>query len=268
MTRLVRLLQAEFIRTLILRWRYPLELFTGLTVMYLIFLGLFLGARSLVGETKSFELSLSGFIVSYLMWFFAISALSRLTYSIEVESSQGVLEQIYLNYPRYLLLQYVRGFVDFIEGLIFIAVLLGLILLTTQKALLMDWGNAGPVALVVILTVIGLQGFGFLFGGLALLFKRIGQVGGVLQFGFFLLAYLPVERMSTAGQHLLYSLPLTQGIRLLKLALVEGRPILAAVNLGMLSGLVVNSLCYLLIGSAFFLLCEKKAKIDGRLGQY
>jgi len=267
-TQLLRLLQAEFIRTLILRWRYPLELLTGLTVMYLIFLGLFLGARSLVGETRGFELSLSGFIVSYLMWFFAISAISRLTYSIEVESSQGVLEQIFLNYPRYLLLQYVRGFVDFIEGLVFIAALLGLIILTTHRMLTMDWASAGPVALVVILTVVGLQGFGFFFGGLALLFKRIGQVGGVLQFGFFLLAYLPVERMSVVGQQLLYCLPLTQGIRLLKIALVDGRPIFASANLGMLAGLAANSACYILLGSAFFLLCEKKAKIDGRLGQY
>lgn len=268
MTQLLRLLHAEFIRTLILRWRYPLELFTGLTIMYLIFLGLFLGARSLVTDASAFELSLSGFIVSYLMWFFAISAISRLTYSIEVESSQGVLEQIFLNYPRYLSLQYIRGFVDFIEGLVFVAALLGLIILTTHRTLVMDWNSAGPVALVVVLTVIGLQGFGFLFGGLALLFKRIGQVGGVLQFGFFLLAYLPTERMSAAGQYLLYSLPLTQGIRLLKIALVQGQPIFVSANLGMLVGLAVNSICYLLLGSAFFLLCENRAKIDGRLGQY
>jgi len=267
-TQLGRLLYAELLRTLILRWRYPLELFTGLTIMYLIFLGLFLGARSLITDAKAFELSLSGFIVSYLMWFFAISAISRLTYSIEVESSQGVLEQIFINYPRYLLLQYVRGFIDFIEGLGFVAVLLGLIILTTHHTLVMDWHTAGPVALVVVLTVIGLEGFGYLFGGLALLFKRIGQVGGVLQFGFFLLAYLPAERMSAAGQYLLYSLPLTQGIRLLKIALVEGQPIFTSGNLGMVVGLIINSGFYLLLGSGFFLLCEKKAKIDGRLGQY
>jgi len=237
-------------------------------VMYLIFLGLFLGARTLVQDVGLFNLSLSSFIVSYLMWFFVISSISRLSYSIELESQQGVLEQIYLNYPRYLVLQFIRAFVDFIEAVVFIAILLSLILVTTGRQLHFDPGKSWEVFLVVVLAVVGINGFSLFFGGLALLFKRIGQVGNLMQFVFFLIAYLPIDQFKVPVQYLMYSLPLTQGIRLLKLVVVKDASLFSAEASSMLVGLAVNSAIYLLIGSLFFLLCEKKAKLDGRLGQY
>lgn len=268
MTQLLKLVRAEFVRTFLLAVRYPLELFTGLLVMYLIFLGIFLGARSLIGGDTLEDLSLSSFIVGYLMWFFVISAISRLSYSIEVEAQQGVLEQIYLNYPRYLYLQFVRGLVDFVEGIIFVVILLFLISLTTGKVLHLDLDKGWQVIIVLIVTVAGINGFGLFFGGLALLFKRVGQVGSLTQFLFFLIAFLPSEEFSPSAQYAFYLLPLTQGLRLLKLIVVHGESLLSVPNLKLFIGLILNALAYLVIGSAFFLACEKKAKLDGRLGQY
>ncbi len=268
MIQFLKLTRAEFVRTVLLTIRYPLELITGLLVMYLIFLGLFIGAQSLIPRTQALELSLSSFIVSYLMWFFVISTISRYSYSIEVEAQQGVLEQIYINFPRYIILQFVRSIVDFIEAVGFITVLLLLISFTTGRFLQLDLGKSWQVLVVLVLTVAGINGFGLIFGGLALLFKRVGQVGSLTQFLFFLIAYLPVEKFATFYQYLFYCLPLTQGIRLIKLIIVEGGGLAGRENLALIGGLILNSAFYLLLGSIFFQICERKAKLDGRLGQY
>ncbi len=268
MVRLLKLTRAEFVRSVLITLRYPLELITGILIMYLIFLGLFLGARSLIQQAQVIEISLSNFLISYLMWFFVISTMNRFSYSIQVESQEGVLEQIYLNYPRYIILQFIRGFVDFVESLAIIGVLLILITMTTGRHISVDIDKSWQVFLVIVITVIGINGFGLIFGGLALLFKRIGQVGSLTQFAFFLVAYLPVQQFSPITQYLLYSLPLTQGVRLVKLIVMENVTLFQPNSVSLFFALIINSALYLLFGSVVFLLCERKAKLDGRLGQY
>ncbi len=264
----LKLVRAEFVRTFLLTFRYPLEFVSGLLLMYLFFFGLFIGARTLVAGGTIISFSLSSFIVSYLMWFFVISALNRYSYSIEVEAQQGILEQIYLNFPRYLFLQYIRAIVDFILGVVFVSLLLTMISFTTGHFLTLDFEASWQAILVVVVSIIGINGFGLIFGGLALMFKRIGQVGSLMQFVFFLLSYLPTEQFSRNVQFGLYFLPLTQGVKLLKLIVIQGENIFSQTNLSLFGGLILNSAAYFCIGSLFFLLCERKAKIDGRLSQY
>jgi ABC-2 type transport system permease protein len=268
MMRTLKLARAEVVRTVLLTIRYPIEFLVGLGIMYSIFMGLFLGASALVQDPKVLAASLDGFVISYLMWFFVISAMNRLAFHVQMEAQMGVLEQLFLNYPNILGLLLVRSVVDFFESFAVVLVLLMLIMVTTGRWLAIGWSNVGEVLLLIVVTVAGVYGFGLIFAGLALMFKRIGQVGSITQFGFFLLAYLPIEQTSGWLQITLYSLPLTLGIRLLKAVVVHHESVFGEANVVLLAALALNSAVYLLVGSVVFRLCERKSRIDGRLGQY
>jgi len=266
--RALKLFRAELVRSVLLALRYPIELFIGLFIMYILFMGLFLGARSLVRDPQVLSASLDGFIISYVMWFFVISALGRLAHHIESEAQMGVLEQIFLTYPRVLALMMIRSAVDFITSLLMVVVLLVCIMASTGKWLAIGTGNILQILFLLIVTVAGIYGFGLIFAGLALVFKRIGQVGTIMQFAFFFLAYFPAEQISGWLKVAFYSLPLTLGVSLIKTVVVEQSTVFDGTRPWLLLGLVINSAVYLLIGSAVFLICERKSRIDGRLGQY
>jgi len=268
MLQVLKLVRAETLRSLLLTVRYPLELVVGLGIMYSIFMGLFLGASALVRDPQVLSASLDGFVISYVMWFFVISAISRLAFQIQMEAQIGVLEQIVLNYPRLLLLLLVRSVVDFGGSLVVVAILLLSIMATTGKWLTVGAEHILPLLLLLVLTVAGIYGFGLIFAGMALVYKRIGQVGSIVQFAFFLLAYLPIEQLSTGARVLLYALPLTLGLRLIKLIAVQHGNVFSEGNLVLLLALALDSALYLLAGAAVFRLCERQARLDGRLGQY
>ena len=268
MRRALKLFRAEIVRSVLLTVRYPIELFVGLLIMYMLFMGLFLGARSLVRDPQMLSASLDGFIISYVMWFFVISAMGRLAFHIESEAQMGVLEQIFLTYPRMLALMLIRSAVDFLTSLVIVIALLVSIMATTGKWLAIGMGNILEILILLVITVAGIYGFGLIFAGLALVFKRIGQVGSIMQFAFFFLAYFPVEQLTGWLKAVLYSLPLTLGVSLIKTVVVEYGSVFSGSNSWLLLGLVINSVLYLLIGSAVFLICERKSRMDGRLGQY
>jgi ABC-2 type transport system permease protein len=169
---MLKLTRAELIRSILMLVRYPIEFIVGLGILYSLFMGLFLGARSLVQDPRALGASLDAFIISYVMWFFVISALGRLAFQIQDEAQAGVLEQLFLNYPRILVLLLVRCVVDFFESFAMVAVLLVLIMATTGRWITLTGAEIGQVILLFVLTVIGIYGFGLIFAGLALVFKR------------------------------------------------------------------------------------------------
>jgi hypothetical protein len=49
---------------------------------------------------------------------------------------------------------------------------------------------------------------------------------------------------------------------------VHHESVFGEANVVLLAALALNSAVYLLVGSVVFRLCERKSRIDGRLGQY
>jgi ABC-2 type transport system permease protein len=264
----LKLFRAELVRSILLLVRYPIEFVVGLGILYSLFMGLFLGARSLVQDPRALGASLDAFVISYVMWFFVISAMGRLAFQIQDEAQAGVLEQLFLNYPRMLVLLFVRCVVDFFESFAMVVLLLVLIMATTGRWITLTWPELGEVVLLFVITVAGIYGFGLIFAGMALVFKRLGQLGAITQFAFFLIAYLPLGGLALWLRILLYCLPLSLGVQLIKLVAVQHYSAFSATARPQLLGLIVNSVAYLLVGALIFSVCERKAKLDGRLGQY
>jgi len=274
MIRWLKIARAEFIRDLTTSLRYPLELLTGLFILYVLFMGLFMGAKLLAGQ-QALSGNLDGVVIGYTMWFFALMAINTMSIDIENEARQGTLEQVYLHAPNYLGLLWVRAVVHLAMGAGVVVLLSVAIQLTTGHWLALTWQVIPAVLLTIILTIGGLCGFGLILGGLSLTFKRIGQLSALMQFCLFFLAYAELAHIPLPWRTVVAHLPLARGVDILKMLLsANGGAALGAgvkpmASLGTaLSWLLIDSLLYAAIGSLVFYAMERVARKGGLLGHY
>jgi ABC-2 type transport system permease protein len=264
MTRWLRIARAEAVRDFSTALRYPLELLSGVVIMYVFFIGIVTGGAAIAGVKALGASSMEQLVISFCMWFLALMALNAMSVDLEGEARQGTLEQIYLNAPSFLGLVWVRGFVHVILGGFAVIVLSVLIQLTTGYWLHLSASEAGLAFVVVWLTVIQLLGFGLILGGLTLVFKRLGQVSAILQFGLFFIVVKDLSQVSEALRVVLLHAPLAAGVNVLKL-------LNAGDTEGALSGLpllLLDTFIYALIGSLIFLWCQREALKRGSLSHY
>ena len=237
--------------------RYPANTLSTLAITFALFRVIFFGGTAMAEQTMSD--SLGGIITGYFLWTMAIVAFSSIAWSVTRESQWGTLEQLYMSpfgYGRVMILAVVvRLFESFLWG----AVTLVFMLVLTGETISL------PILTVLVLTVLALApavGIGFVFGGLALLYKRIENAFNVLQFVFIGLIAAP----SVAGTwaHLL---PLSQGSYLLSRAMQDGVRLweFSPANLALLVGAAIG---YFVIGYGAFVLASRRARRNGLMGKY
>ena len=169
MMRWLRVARAEAVRDVKLSLRYPIQVVTGVVILYVLFMGIFTGAAMLAGgKAESFGSNLDALVIGYCMWFFAVMAINSMSVDIENEARQGTLEQIWLHTPNFLILLWVRGLVKVALGSGMVVLLSLLIQMTTGKWLAVQLAQLLPMVGVILLTVIGLAGFG----------RQLAQVAG------------------------------------------------------------------------------------------
>ena len=265
MTRWLKIARAELVRDFTISLRYPLELLTGLFILYVLFMGLFMGAKLLAGQ-QALSGNLDGVVIGYTMWFFALMAMNTMSIDIENEARQGTLEQVYLNAPNYLGLLWVRAAVHLTMGAGVVVALAVLIQLTTGHWLALTWAAVPAMLLTIILTIAGLCGFGLILGGLSLTFKRIGQLSALVQFSMFFLAYAELSSIALPWRDIVAHLPLARGVDMLKSLLTpaEAYPALGTD----LTWLAIDSLFYAALGSLVFYAMERVARKGGLLSHY
>jgi ABC-2 type transport system permease protein len=105
-------------------------------------------------------------------------------------------------------------------------------------------------------------GIGFVFAGLALLYKRIENVSQLMQFVFLGLISAPV-----VGIPVLRLLPLVQGSALLQEAMQNGVRLweFSVIDLSVLVG---SAVVYSLLGYLVFRWCTNRARRIGVMGHY
>mgnify|MGYP000064844922 CR=1 FL=1 len=251
--------KAVFVKNLIELRRYLFNLVTGLVTMYILFLLLFFGARAIGGAAVKVGDTLEGLVVGYLVWLFAIIAYQELAWSISTEAEIGTLEQLYLTPAGF---GWVNGsflVARFVTNLAVITLMLLAVLLTTGYRLNLDLASLLPLTVITILAPCG---FGFLMGGLALVFKRIQNSFQILQFVFVVFLMVPVSEYVWARY-----LPLSLGNHLLRKVMVEGYR-LWELPAGDLATAVGVGLAYLLLGVAAFGYCVNVARDRGLMGHY
>ncbi len=239
---------------------YIVNTVSSLVSIYVIFLLIFLGLKSLSGyaATGALEGSMEGTVIGFFVWTFTVMGFSELAWGLTGEAQAGTLEQLYLTPCGF---KWVCG-CTMISGLVlqFIPVL---ILLVVMMATTGQWLNLNFVSLIplLLITILGSYGFGFALGGLALIFKRIQAIFQILQFVFIGFLVIP-QRVPWAK-----FLPLSLGNSLIYDVMVDGTRLWELPIESILTALAVG-VFYLVIGVIIFSYCENIARDRGLLGHY
>lgn len=253
---MLRLLLLEFVRTLRLQLRYPLDFISGLLLLTLLFYGLLVGAQHITGVDE-FGSNLDGIIVGYAAWMMVIAGLSQIPSDITGEAQRGTLESIFqAKYaPQWIFLA--RTVSGSIQNLVLTAAVIALLLWLTGRSLTL----APALPLAIATTVIGSIGLGFIAGGLALRFKQVGRALVLAQYPLLFLMLTPFETMRAEVVDLALLLPVVPSAITLRELSTAGLPlsethIIAA---------ILNSAGYLAFGVFFFTRYVRRVKVSGLL---
>ncbi len=255
----LRIFTAVLKKEFIIWRRYWFNSLGGLITLYFVFVLIFLGYSGLAAGTSGFDDTLESLIAGYLLWVFALLTYQEISYQTRQEAQEGTLEQLYMSPFGYPFLTGLRLIANFFIHIFFVGILLGAIILTTGRSLNLDLVSLLPL---LVLTLVGIAGIGFLLGGLALVFKRIQSYLQIIQFALVGLIAAPVGRIE-----FFRLLPASLGASLIREVLVYDSHLLEIAGRDLL-GLGINSLLYLLLGYLVFKACERYAMKQGLLGHY
>jgi ABC-2 type transport system permease protein len=129
-------------------------------------------------------------------------------------------------------------------------------------------GNMTVAAAGLLLTLAGLQGFGFLMAAAGLYWKQPYALGMLLSPAFIFLSGMlfPVQALPPALQALAAAFPLTHGLRILRDAVLLGRGF--ADLAGAFGLLALTGAVFMTAGYAAFTVMERRARLRGVLGRY
>ncbi len=203
-------------------------------------------------------------LVGWLTWIIASDCMAELPDAVSEEAQVGTLEQICMTpLPLWLLL-----------ALRSLAYLVGVGLRGLAAGVILFFFVAPPTEIplllfIFLISLIGAYGMGFIFAGLALVFKRVDALTGLV---FSLMIFLTgslvgLERLGIWYQVLKLSFPLTWGISLMRETL-QGYSLSQLWVHGDLIGLTIHSLVYLMVGLFIFALSYRQSRTRGTLGHY
>ena len=243
-------------------WSYKFALIGDVLSLFIVFLGInfFISQGEFDLDTVAFTL------LGFCLWTFASFAIGNMTFALREEQQQGTLEQMCMAYSSFAVLLLGRTLSTFLWNTLIILIGGGTITLLLRLDLSLNW----QVAPVLILTLLGLYGLGYLAGGATLLFKNVLSFTNLLQNALLFVngAIVPVTLFPDWLASVSRLLPTTLGIEALRLVTIEGATLQEAWRVGLLPSLVLHSAIWLVAGLLLFFVCKREARRRGLLGQY
>lgn len=252
----------ETYKRFILLWSYKFDFLTQTFMIGFLFIGI---SFFISGGSPDPE-RMAPALLGYLIWFFAVAAMSDMSWGIREETQTGTLEQMYMSpLPSGLLLAG-RSVASLAWSSMIVSLVGGILLLLLGIRIPIRLGGVP----IFLLTIAGLYGFAFILGGATLLFKQVESLANLLQNMLLFLngSFLTVEQMPSWLEIAARTLPTTQGIVVLRRVVLDGSSLTTVWQDGSLPWLVIHSTFYLLVGWSVFLWCEHLARKRGILGQY
>lgn len=272
-------MKAEIVRSFIIMRRYWFRTITGMILGYgmlMVLIAGFIYSRPAVEESMSrFDdpTAATNFVLGFIIGMFAFGVVGMFTQGIQEMAQTGVLEQLCMS-PHGLIFNFLaRTAVGSVYTILSSGVMVYLVTLTVGGRLYFD---AAAVLILLTLTFINLLGFGFMVGGLVLVFKQVGQIAILLRMGLFALAVFAREEMLHQGWALAavtHALPVTDAAICLKYVLIQ--------NQGRITGdfvpvyahpsffwLIVSCVAWTAIGVVVFEFMERWSRSKGTLGAY
>lgn len=243
--------------------RYPVNTLAQFATTYLFFAVIFFGGKTAAGQLQggvgALGSTFDGIIVGWFLWTVSLTAYFSLVQTATNESQWGTLEQLYMSPYGFgtVMVSQVVAFV--IESFLWGAGILALMLATTGRQLTVDVLTVVPLTFFGLLSVVGIS---FVFGGLAVLYKRIENVTQLVQFVLVGLIAAPIASFEP-----LRYLPLVQSSSMLQQAMQDGVR-LWEFSMTDLTVLVGSGVAYFLLGYAAFTHAVRLARSRGVMGHY
>jgi len=255
-------LAGEIRKSLLVAWTYRMNTLTEMVMLGLVFMGI--GFMMTNGSLDPQELAPT--LLGYISWMYAMMAIGNMAYGVRGEMNAGTLEQMAMS-PAPM-------------GVVLLGRVIANLLVCTVQVLLMSAvmglliGIRIPInaagILILLLTLLGILGFGYLVAGAVLVFRQIESLANLIQYVLLFLngSLLPVEQMPPWLITVAHIFPSTQGIIVLRRVILDGQSLSSTWQDGSLPWLIAHSGLFLLAGWIFFVVCERSAKRQGSLGQY
>ena len=238
--------------------RYLPNTISTVITFYAIFLALFLGI-TVLGASDDAATNVQYAIVSTALWFLALMAMQGIGWEITLEATRGTLEQLYMSPIGAWRILLARMVGTVLVNLVIIVLMVSLSMLTARQWLNLDLVTLLPI---LLLTIIGMLGVGFMVAGLSLIYKQVDSLLQIAQFVFLALVAVPLSALP-----LLELAPVVKGADMVRGVMVEGRSLTGFSGLDWLS-LAVNAAVYFLLGLFLYKRAERRALNRGLLGQY
>jgi hypothetical protein len=288
-------LKAELVRNFIVMRRYWFRTITGMVVGYTMLLMIIVGfmqkgqqVGDLASRLSNADTATSG-ALGFIMGMFAFGIVGMFTQGLQDMAQNGQLEQLCMS-PHGLVTNFLaRSFVGSISSVLTSSLLIWLIATSVGGVLHADFP---AIILLLTLSFANLIGFGFMVGGLVLVFKQTGQLAVVIRLALFGLAIVATERIShwpALARWLAHILPITDASISLKYVLIHGQmqPVMDSAGQAVLDSagqqvmqhvslfaypsfyfLLVSCLLWTFIGIGCFKAMENWSRNKGTLGAY
>ena len=259
-------MKAELVRSFIIMRRYWFATATGIAVAYGIFMMLIFGFMKGVVDPSWAERA-TGNTLGLIIGMFAFGIAGIFTQGLQTMARSGELEQLCMS-PHGLISNFMaRSCVGAAVSILSWTVLLALISATLKSKLHVD---PIPLAMLLFLTYVNLIGFGFMVGGLVLVFKQTGQAAVILRFGLVGTAMTVSENIyewPAALRVMAHMIPITDATICIKRVLLEGSG-MAIVTHASFFWLLLNCVVWTILGLACFKYMENWSRAKGTLGVY
>ena len=237
--------------------RYIINTLARILTVYLLFAMTFFGGRSVAPQVIGD--SIEAIIVGYFLWTMAVGAYSSVASDISTEAQWGTLEQVYMSPFGFGQVLMAKVFVNLVVSVLFGLIVLLMMLATVDVTLRIDIFTIAPVVLLSLLPVIGI---GFIFGGLAIVYKRVENVFSIVRFVFIALVAVPIDQFP-----LMKFAPLSLGSYLIRRSAEAGVG-LWSFPTDLLVILLIQSVVYFGSGFLVYHWLQDLARRRGVLGHY
>jgi ABC-2 type transport system permease protein len=205
--------------------------------------------------------TLEGFVIGYFLWVVMVMAYADTANNIINDANRGTLEQISMSNLGLHNVLIVRSITNLIVNLLVCFIILFTIMATTNYWLDI---KVGQLLILIFIGIFSILGIALIFGGLALIFKKIQSFLNMVQ--YFLIA-LVIQGPNSFSLLISALLPFRLSIESVYRIVLGGESI-TDFSLGDFGIMIGNSAAYFFVGLLVFKLCSKIARKNGLLGQY
>jgi ABC-2 type transport system permease protein len=247
---------------LIIMWDYKFSMLMELFGIGMIFIGI----TFFVGQGNITQEQIASTILGFFITFYAMATISTMSWALMNEAQTGTLEQMYMSPTSTQLIILGRSLASLVASTVQVVIVGAVILLLFRVNLALSIHTIP----VMVITLFGLLGVGYLIGGLTLIFKQVGPIANMMQNLLLLVngTFLPVSMMPAWMGLIVQFVPSTLGIILLRRVVLDGNTTAALISDGSLLVLAAHSTAFFVGGWILYAICERIARQQGSLGQY